>query len=204
MGRSHRGQPLNGRQARTAGLIVLAVLAVDLRGSRGGDSTEQQPENGAVDPHVGSVAAYVPQGTRLATDLPEVEPSYLEPTPTQLPTQVATEPPAPVQAAATPVYRAPVYAAGVEQWRELVASIMPADTVERWLRVMACESGGNPNATGAAGELGLLQIMPYYHQAKADALFGAGANLYDPVVNVSVAYVISGGGYSFSAWTCKG
>lgn len=46
-----------------------------------------------------------------------------------------------------------------------------------------------------------MQEKPEYHQAKANALFGPDASLYDPEVNVAVARVISGG-YDFSAWTC--
>ena len=99
----------------------------------------------------------------------------------------------PVQAVSTP-YTPPVYNSGVEQWRSLVASIMPAETIDRWLRVMACESGGRADAVGAAGELGLLQIHPRYHW---DATT-------DPEGNVRAAYRISGGGYDFGPWSCKG
>jgi soluble lytic murein transglycosylase-like protein len=58
---------------------------------------------------------------------------------------------------------------------------------------MACESGGNPNATGSAGERGLMQIHPLH----ADST-------YDPEGNIRAAYRISGGGVDFSAWSCKG
>lgn len=79
----------------------------------------------------------------------------------------------------------------VEQWRGLVASIFPAEMVDQALRVMACESGGNPNATGAAGERGLFQIHPLHRDST-----------YDPEGNVRAALRISGG-YSWNAWTCK-
>lgn len=82
---------------------------------------------------------------------------------------------------------------GVEQWRDLVASVFPAWAVDDVLRVMACESNGDPWATGAAGERGLLQIHPRYH---ADAT-------YDPEGNLRAAYRISNGGQSWAAWTCK-
>jgi hypothetical protein len=82
---------------------------------------------------------------------------------------------------------------GVEQWRPLVESIFPAFAVETVLRIMNCESGGNPNAVGAAGELGLMQVMPRWHP---DATT-------DPEGNLRAAYRISGGGVSFSAWTCR-
>ena len=60
------------------------------------------------------------------------------------------------------------------------------------LRIMACESGGNPNATGSAGERGLMQIHPLHFDST-----------YDPEGNLRAAYRISGGGSSFAAWTCK-
>ena len=82
---------------------------------------------------------------------------------------------------------------GVEQWRPLVESIFPAHAVETVLRIMQCESGGNPNATGAQGEMGLLQVHPRWHRDAS----------YDPEANLRAAYRISGGGASFSAWTCR-
>ncbi len=81
---------------------------------------------------------------------------------------------------------------GVEQWRPLVASIFPAWAVDTVLAVMWCESRGDPNATGAAGERGLLQIHPRWHY---DAT-------YDPEGNLRAAYRISSGGTDWSAWTC--
>ena len=81
---------------------------------------------------------------------------------------------------------------GVEQWRELVASIFPAYAVETVLRIMWCESEGNPNATGAAGERGLMQVHPIHRDST-----------HDPTGNLMAAYRISGGGVSWGAWTCK-
>jgi len=81
---------------------------------------------------------------------------------------------------------------GVEQWRDLVASIFPAENVDSVLRVMSCESGGNAGATGAAGERGLMQIHPLHFDST-----------YDPEGNLRAAYRISGGGYSWAAWSCK-
>jgi len=82
---------------------------------------------------------------------------------------------------------------GVEQWRGLVESIFPAFAVDTVLRIMACESNGNQDATGAAGEMGLMQIHPRWHP---DAT-------YDPTGNLLAAYRISGGGASFGAWSCR-
>ena len=82
---------------------------------------------------------------------------------------------------------------GVEQWRGLTESIFPSFAVETVLRIMQCESGGNPNATGAQGEMGLLQVHPRWHRDAS----------YDPEANLRAAYRISGGGVSFSAWSCR-
>ncbi len=121
--------------------------------------------------------------------------------------------PIPTPTVSIPIYREPSHVSsasesravsGVEQWRYLVIQYF-GDTpnVQKVLNIMSCESGGDPNATGIYGHRGLMQELPEYHQAKADSLFGPGANLYDPEVNIAVARVISGG-YNFSAWECQG
>jgi len=61
------------------------------------------------------------------------------------------------------------------------------------LRIAWCESRFSPNATGAAGEMGLWQVHPRWHP---DAT-------YDPLGNALAAYRISSGGYEYSAWSCR-
>lgn len=58
--------------------------------------------------------------------------------------------------------------------------------------VAYCESGWNPDATGAEGEMSYFQVHPRWHP---DAT-------YDPRGNAQAAYRISNGGYDWSAWTC--
>ena len=59
--------------------------------------------------------------------------------------------------------------------------------------VSLCESGWDPDATGAQGEMGWFQVHPRYHH---DAT-------YDPLGNTLAAYRISSGGTDWSQWTCK-
>jgi soluble lytic murein transglycosylase-like protein len=77
-------------------------------------------------------------------------------------------------------------------WRAEVAAAGFVD-VDAALRVMRCESGGNPLAVGAAGELGLFQIHPRWHPDATTDVAG----------NIAAAYRISSGGRDWSAWTCK-
>lgn len=83
----------------------------------------------------------------------------------------------------------------VEQWRGLVASY-PGWDVDRMLRIMDCESGGNPWAKNPrSSATGLFQVMA--------SIWHDGRDLYDPYVNIDVAhYVWTEQGYR--AWVCKG
>jgi hypothetical protein len=114
----------------------------------------------------------------------------------------------------------PNFQVGVEQWRPLVESIFPAFAVETMLRVVRCESSGNPAAhnvnpaTGddsvglmqvnlhaslLPGRLALLQSLGYEAWDRDSAV----AILKDPEANLRAAYRISGGGTSWGAWTCR-
>ncbi len=84
----------------------------------------------------------------------------------------------------------------VEQWRNLVAAYTGWD-VDRMLRIMSCESGGNPNAyNGATGVAGLFQIHPLWQKVWP-------GDYFDPWTNVAVAYqiwLVQG----YGAWVCQG
>lgn len=114
------------------------------------------------------------------------------PTPTPSPT------PSPVPTATRTPYIAetrPHWNPDVERWRWLVMDVFygaSSAEIDYILAIMQCESGGNPNATGAQGERGLLQVHPRWHP---DAT-------YDPEGNLRAAYRISNGGRDWSAWSC--
>ena len=79
----------------------------------------------------------------------------------------------------------------VERWRSLVEQYFPAHAVEEALRVMTCESGGDPHAYNA-GNYGLMQIS-YVHAAKVN---GSLSRLFEPEENLRVAAII----YADSGW----
>jgi len=64
--------------------------------------------------------------------------------------------------AAAPLAAQGGYSSGVEQWRDEVdaACATYGCSTDYILSVMACERGGDPNAVGPNGELGLMQIQP--------------------------------------------
>ena len=87
----------------------------------------------------------------------------------------------------------------VEQWRPLVAAYFPADQVDRALRVMACESGGNPNAYNPSGASGLMQVLASW----ADNFGYTPADLFDPAINLHVASILYFDG-GWGHWVCQG
>lgn len=103
----------------------------------------------------------------------------------------------PVVVPTSPPYRG-MGSGNVEQWRSIVAYFWPAAHVGRMLRIMRCESGGNPNALNASTDVrGLFQVRyPFWSKLWP-------GNYYDPWTNAAIAYqvwLIQG----YRAWACKG
>ena len=77
------------------------------------------------------------------------------------------------------------YIPAVEQWRSTVTTAIlnyggPASDTDRFLRIMHCESRGQPNATNASsGAAGLMQHMPQYWDQRAISAGYAGSSPYD-------------------------
>lgn len=117
-------------------------------------------------------------------------------TTTQAPAPATTEAPS---AAPTAPSGDTGMGSNVEQWRSLVASYFPADQVDTALRVMACESGGNPNAQNpSSGAAGLMQVMPDWAP-----VFGVSYEaLFDPATNLSIAYALYASEGWASQWSC--
>lgn len=121
------------------------------------------------------------------------EPPKPSPEP-QKATQDAPKPPEP-----TPPPASGMGNGNVEQWRGLVAAYFPADQVDRALRVMACESGGNPNAYNPSGASGLMQVLASW----ADNFGYTPQQLFDPAINLHVASILYYDG-GWGHWVCKG
>jgi soluble lytic murein transglycosylase-like protein len=94
-----------------------------------------------------------------------------------------------------------VYNAGVEQWRPVVEQYFPANQVATAMRVMRCESGGNPGAVGKDNDIGLFQHLARYWQDRSQKAGWAGASAYDPTANVAVAAWLQRTG-GWSHWSC--
>lgn len=102
-------------------------------------------------------------------------------------TPVETEPATPVGTPppATTGWVAPVE---VERWRPLLLDFFDPEDVEQALRVMWCESRGEPTATHpTSGAAGLFQHLPdFWAERSTGAGFG-GRSAKDPEANVAVA-----------------
>ena len=106
------------------------------------------------------------------------------------------------------------YGPTVERW---VATIVDAIAryggpvgdqaeLDRWRRVMHCESRGLPDAYNPSGASGLMQQMRQFWPERAVAAgYSADADPFDGVVNINVSawllYQARGGGWGH--WVCK-
>lgn len=92
----------------------------------------------------------------------------------------------------------------VAQWRPLVAQHFPASEVDRALKVMDCESQGNPRARNPiSGASGLFQHLPIYWASRSAQAGIPGADIFDPVANVRVAGWLWGQSNTWTHWACK-
>lgn len=97
----------------------------------------------------------------------------------------------------------------VEQWRGLVQQFFPSNRVEEALRIIDCESNGDPNAHNPySGAGGLFQFLPSTWETTSPAAGYAGYSVFDPEANVASAAWLANRyqelGYDYwHAWNCK-
>ena len=82
----------------------------------------------------------------------------------------------------------PRFRTPVARWCRLVATHAAQHEIERWLRVIDCESGGNPRAKNPTSTAsGLLQHLTNYWPERARRAGVPGASVWDPVAQVIVS-----------------
>ena len=91
----------------------------------------------------------------------------------------------------------------VERWRPLVEIYFNPGDVEWALRIVACESGGYPNAKNPTSSAsGLFQHLARYWDGRSKTAGWAGASIWDPEANIAVAAWLLGENGKAS-WECK-
>ena len=87
-----------------------------------------------------------------------------------------------------PAGRAVGVLVGIERWRPLVERYFEPGDVDLAMRVMACESGGNPTAANPTSSArGLFQHLGSFWNKRAASAGWTGADIFDPEANVAVA-----------------
>ena len=94
------------------------------------------------------------------------------------------------------------YSAGVEQWRPLVAQYFRPGDVDTALRIMRCESGGDPNAVGKDQDIGLMQHLARYWVDRSAKAGWAGSSAFNPEANIAVAAWLRDSRGGWGHWTC--
>ncbi|MCZ6739097.1 MAG: transglycosylase SLT domain-containing protein [Actinobacteria bacterium] len=97
----------------------------------------------------------------------------------------------------------------VERWRPLVQQFFPGNRVEEALRIIDCESNGNPDAYNPySGASGLFQFIPSTWASAAPKAGYGGRSAFEPEANIATAAWLANryqelGQYYWRAWSCK-
>ena len=97
----------------------------------------------------------------------------------------------------------------VEQWRSLVQQFFPGNRVEEALRIIDCESNGDPDAYNPySGASGLFQFLPSTWASTAPSAGYGGHSVFEPEANVASAAWLANryqelGQYYWRAWNCR-
>lgn len=148
---------------------------------------------------------YIPPPNTPLPPRPPIEPP--EPAPVA-PRTAAAPQPAPQAAAPAPAPSGPVYGPGVEQWRPLVQKYWPPELVEWALRIMQCESKGDPYADNPiSSAAGLFQFLQSTWDRGPAASLGLGSYasgaVFDPELNIMAAAWLYANWGGPSQWSCK-
>ena len=91
----------------------------------------------------------------------------------------------------------------VERWRPVVASYFPEDRIDWALRIIECESRGDPLAKNPSSTAsGLFQHLASLWDERAAKAGWDGSDVFDPFANIAVAaWLLDTGGPGH--WVCK-
>jgi len=91
----------------------------------------------------------------------------------------------------------------VERWRPIVDMYFPEDRIDWALRIMECESHGDPDAKNPTSTAsGLFQHLGSLWEERTVAAGREGADIFDPFANIAVAaWLLDNGGPGH--WVCK-
>ena len=137
-----------------------------------------------------------------------------EPIPTPIPTPTPTPTPTPIvilipEPTPTPISEIidSIYGENVERWRQSVRGALAQYGLEgeedRFMRVLWCESRGDPDARNEeSGASGLMQHLPRYWEERARLSGFQGASPFDPIANIYASvWLLDTGGWQH--WECK-
>lgn len=97
----------------------------------------------------------------------------------------------------------------VERWRDLVTLYFPSNRVEEALRILQCESLGDPEAYNPfSGASGLFQFLPSTWASTAPKAGFPDASPFEPDANIATAAWLANryqevGQYYWQAWSCR-
>lgn len=97
----------------------------------------------------------------------------------------------------------------VERWRPLVQQFFPSNRVEEALRILDCESNGDPDAYNPySGASGLFQFLPSTWASSAPKAGYGGRSVFEPEANIATAAWLGKryealGQYFWRAWSCR-
>jgi len=95
----------------------------------------------------------------------------------------------------------------VDKWRPTVQEFFRAEDVDWAMRIIACESEGNPNAVNPhSGATGLFQHLPEYWDHRAAMAGYGGAHATEPRANIAASawlYYVPESWGGPGNWVCK-
>lgn len=169
-------------------LVALAIMLTAPGGPFGGWHQEVADLGGALTTDLAADRGAVTKMIELRTDLHEVNGPYDAPQRARTGRATASE---------------RRYTPDVERWRPVVESFFHPGDVDWALRVIQCESGGDPNAANPRSSArGLFQHLHRVWPERAFEAGWPGSSVYDPLANIAVgAWLYYEDGPSH--WVCR-